>query len=77
MQLSSTAQALYDAMSETGTLLPSYMVTDNNRAAQLRRLSLIAGMVGMARHAFKELPIEVKLRIYSDFLFNSFIKTFK
>ena len=26
---------------------------------------------------FKELPIEVKLRIYTDFLFNSFIKTFK
>ena len=25
---------------------------------------------------FKELPIEVKLRIYTDFLFNSFIKTF-
>jgi len=58
MQLSSTAQSLYEAMSETGTLLPSYMVTDNNRDAQMRRLSLIAGMVGMARHSFKELPIE-------------------
>jgi len=58
MQLSEATQSLYAAMSSTGTLLPSYMVTDNNRAAQLRRLSLIAGMVGMARHRSRELSIE-------------------
>jgi hypothetical protein len=58
MQLSSTAQALYEAMSQTGTLLPEFMVTDNNRAGQMHQLSLIAGLVGMARATFKELPVE-------------------
>ncbi len=51
MQLSEATQSLYAAMSSTGTLLPSYMVTDNNRAAQLRRLSLIAGMRGSSSSA--------------------------
>ena len=49
MQLSSTTASLYEAMSQTGTLLPSFMVTDNNRGAQMRLLSKIAGLVGMAR----------------------------
>ncbi len=57
MQLSDTTQALYEAMSHTGTLLPSYMVTDNNRAEQMQRLALIAGMVGMARHRSRELAV--------------------
>ena len=58
MQLSSTSQSLYDTMSGTGTLLPSFMVTDNNRAGQMRLLSLIAGLAGMARTTIKDLPLE-------------------
>ncbi|MFT5681704.1 MAG: hypothetical protein ACI8RZ_002610 [Myxococcota bacterium] len=58
MQLSDTTQSLYKAMSQVGTLLPTYMVTDNNRDAQMRMLSLIAGMVGMARSQDKALAVE-------------------
>ena len=57
MQLSSTAASLYEAMSETGTLLPAFMVTDLNRTEQTRQLILIAGLVGMARSVVKNITI--------------------
>lgn len=46
--LSPTANALYEAMAETGTVLPAFLITDGNRAEQQRRLELIAGLFGLA-----------------------------
>lgn len=46
--LSPTADALYAAMSQSGTLLPAFLITDANRDAQRRQLERLAGLVGLA-----------------------------
>jgi hypothetical protein len=46
--LSSTANSLYEAMAVTGTVLPDFLINDDNRTDQRRRLELIAGLFGLA-----------------------------
>ena len=48
--LSETAKKLYNVMSHTGILLPSFMLNDDNTEQQTVRLSLIAGLFGMAKN---------------------------
>jgi len=56
--LSSTAQTLHAAMSQTGTVLPSFMVNDANRADETRKLELLAGLLALARQSSPDLSAD-------------------
>ena len=47
--LSDTAATLYEAMASTGTVLPAFMVNEDNEATERHKLRLIAGLVAMAQ----------------------------
>ena len=47
--LSESAAALYASMSASGAVLPAFMVNEDNEAAERHKLSLLAGLVGLAQ----------------------------
>ncbi|MFT4977821.1 MAG: hypothetical protein ACI8S6_003728 [Myxococcota bacterium] len=56
--LSPTAQTLHASMAKTGTVLPAFMVNDDNRAEQQRQLQLLAGLVGLAHANGAAIPLD-------------------
>lgn len=47
--LSGAAATLYAAMAHTGTVLPAFLLNDDNQATERHTLSLIAGLTGLAQ----------------------------
>ena len=72
--ISDTAKKLYEVMSHTGTLLPSFMINDENRDNQTLRLSLISGLFGMAKNKDPDLDIDT---LTPDSLYLSLSKNFQ